>query len=118
MKESNLILYISQRICSALARGRTSSYVDDIPMFLHLHPILIKELSTAALLYALKEQNATCILLVGLMLANAVLHEGDEEQREKAAAILLTAVEKEPNLESRALLCVMQHLFENQRISA
>ena len=118
MKESNLIVYITQRICSALAHGKTSAYIDDIPMFLHLHPILIKELSTAALLYASRDQEANCILLVGLMLANSVLHEGQEEQAGKAATILLTAVEKEPHLENPALLSIMQLLFKDQRISA
>ena len=83
MKESNLILYVTQRICTALAQGKSSAYIDDIPMYLHLHPILIKELSTAALLYAFKDQPPHCILLVGLMLANSVLHEGKFEQAEK-----------------------------------
>ena len=118
MKESNLILYVTQRICNALAQGKSSAYIDDVPIFLHLHPILIKELSTAALLYAFKDQDPYRLLLVGLLLANAVLHEGERAQAEKAATILITAVEKEPNIENSALLSIMNLLFQKQRISA
>ena len=118
MKETNLILYVSQRICSALAVGKTSTYVEDIPMYLHLHPILIKELSAAALLYALRDQDTHSLFLVGLLLANAALHEEQWEQKEKAATILLTAVEKDPHLENEALLSVMHRLFQQQRIPA
>ena len=118
MKESNLILYVGQKVCNSLACGKKSSYVDDIPIFLHLHPILIKELSTAALLYALKDQDVSCVFLVGLMLAHAALHEGAVDQKEKAATILVTAVDKDPHLENAALLSVMQLLFTDNRKSA
>ena len=108
---------ICQKICSALAQGNVPHLIKELD-YCHLHPQLIFELSTGALLYAFHQKEPYRLFFVGLLLAEAVMFQGKMEQQKKALEILLSAVQLEPSFDTPQLEMVLQRLLKPIKVSA
>ena len=110
-------IFMGQKICVSLSE---SDFGDDISQRTDwiAHGNLFLGMSESAIMYALKERSASQWFLAGLFLAEAVLRDGDSKQISKAINILMTALQRDPELESEALQRLLFLLFNQQRRSA
>ena len=110
-------ILICQKICTALAQGNVPHLRKELN-YCHLHPQLVFELSTGALLYAFHRKEPYRLFFVGLLLAEAVIFQEKMDQQKKALEILLSAVQLEPSFDTPDLELVLQRLLKPIKISA
>ena len=110
-------ILICQRVCKAVSQGISPLILQQAP-YCHLHPQLLQELSTGALLYAFHQKPSYKLFFVGLMLCDWVLHHGYADQQKKAIEILISAVQLEPSFDTPELALLIQRLLQNNRRSA